>query len=321
MKSTERGGIRTDLITGAIEMEAIQRVVDQAQPKWRPGDLFERNRDVFDGLRGVVATSAISHGVDVERFNSMFFAGLPSDISEYIQASSRVGRIHVGFSVLIPTPQSMRDTHIVEIHHIFHRFLERMVQPAAVDRWAEQAIVRVLSSALMVKTCAVDHYLSLAHEAEDDKPSTLPADRISSVRDRYSGDPVRTVEALEDYFQRAIGLDVTRPVYRPNSPTWYQMELEERTKRWVNQMGNPMFGNSGLKTFFENVSAPPPMTSLRDVDDAGTIRASERTHRGLTRLNLRAVRDLMRLLRQGGAAWGEGEDDVPDSADREREDI
>ena len=312
-----RAGIRTDLITGAIEMEAIQRVVDEAKPSWSSGDHFDRDRDAFDALRGIVATSAISHGVDVERFNSMYFAGLPSDIAEYIQASSRVGRIHVGFSVLIPTPQVMRDVHVVEIHHIFHRFLERMVQPAPVDRWAERAILRVLSSALMVKACAVDHYRSLVGASEGDKPNTLPADRIARVRSRYSDDPVETVGALREYFERAIGLNNDEVVYQPNSTSWYQTELENRTRRWVNEMGNPMFGNSGLRTFFENVSAPLPMTSLRDVDEAGTIRASERTQRGLTKLSNRAVRDLMRLLRQGGAAWGDGEDDVADSGERE----
>ncbi len=312
-----RGGIRTDLITGAIEMDGIQKVVEEAKPEWQVGDPFDRNRDVFDALRGIVATSAISHGVDVERFNSMFFAGLPSDIAEYIQASSRIGRIHVGFSVLIPTPQVMRDMHVVEIHHIFHRFLERMVQPAPVDRWAERAILRVLSSALMIKACAIDHYRSLVRAAESEKASTLPSDRIARVRSRYSGDAVQTVSALRDYFERAIGLSADRLSYRPGSAEWYLRELENRTRRWVNEMGNPMFGNSGLRTFFENVSAPLPMTSLRDVDDAGVIRASERRQRGLTRLGKREVRDLMRILRQGGAAWGEGEDDVTDSAERE----
>jgi hypothetical protein len=56
-----RAGIRTDLITGAIEMEAIQRVVDEAKPSWSSGDPFDRDRDAFDALRGIVATSAISH--------------------------------------------------------------------------------------------------------------------------------------------------------------------------------------------------------------------------------------------------------------------
>ena len=71
--------------------------------------------------------SAISHGVDVDEFNMMFFAGQTPDIAEYIQASSRVGRAHVGFVVLVPTPQSKRDRYIVEAHQMYHRFLERMI--------------------------------------------------------------------------------------------------------------------------------------------------------------------------------------------------
>jgi ATP-dependent helicase YprA (DUF1998 family) len=77
-------------------MEAIQAIVEQAKPRWRPGDLVNAERDFLGALRGIIATSAISHGVDIERLNLMVFAGLPSDIAEYVQASSRVGRTHVG---------------------------------------------------------------------------------------------------------------------------------------------------------------------------------------------------------------------------------
>jgi hypothetical protein len=87
----------------------------------------------------------------------MFFAGQPPDIAEYIQASSRVGRTHVGTSILIPTPQQRRDRYIVEIHDIFHRFLERMIDAAPVERWAENAITRTLASFLQLKLCGVDY--------------------------------------------------------------------------------------------------------------------------------------------------------------------
>ena len=56
---------------------------------------------------------------------SMFFAGMPSDIAEYIQASSRVGRTHVGFVVLVPTPQRRRDRQIIEVFDIFKNLFER----------------------------------------------------------------------------------------------------------------------------------------------------------------------------------------------------
>ena len=86
-------------------MKEIQEIMEEAQAS-NPGRPYP---PLGAQIRSIVATSAISHGVDVDRFNSMFFAGLPSDIAEYIQASSRVGRTHVGFVMLIPTPQSRRD--------------------------------------------------------------------------------------------------------------------------------------------------------------------------------------------------------------------
>lgn len=39
----------------------------------------------------ILATSTISHGVDEDEFNNIFFYGVPSNTAEYIQAYSRVG--------------------------------------------------------------------------------------------------------------------------------------------------------------------------------------------------------------------------------------
>ena len=90
-----------DLISGGVDIGGIQSVIQRAERAFDP-----MRDDISGALRGIVATSAISHGVDVETFNAMAFAGMPSDIAEYIQASSRIGRIHVGFSLLVPTPQT-----------------------------------------------------------------------------------------------------------------------------------------------------------------------------------------------------------------------
>ena len=85
----------TELISGGVTIAEIQDVMQRAESSVAPGQPFP---PLGESLRNIVATSAISHGVDVDKFNAMFFAGLPSDIAEYIQASSRVGRTHVGFS-------------------------------------------------------------------------------------------------------------------------------------------------------------------------------------------------------------------------------
>ena len=54
--------------------------------------MVENTDNVFDGINLIAATSMISHGVDADRFNVMFFYGIPGNTAEYIQAYSRTGR-------------------------------------------------------------------------------------------------------------------------------------------------------------------------------------------------------------------------------------
>ncbi|MUI52282.1 helicase-related protein, partial [Pseudomonas aeruginosa] len=178
-EGNDLGGLDTRLITGSVEQGEIQGVVDTAQSRVAPGQPIPPLREQ---LRSVIATSAISHGVDVDEFNSMFFAGMPSDIAEYIQASSRVGRTHIGFVVLVPTPQRRRDRHIVHVFDIFHRFLERMVQPAAIDRWAERAVERVFPSLLQAYLLGVVPSCELIRLPEADKSKMPDFSVIPNVR-------------------------------------------------------------------------------------------------------------------------------------------
>src|SRR3546814_9266289 len=115
----------------------------------------------------------------------MFFAGLPADIAEYIQASSRIGRTHVGFSILVPTPHSRRYRYVVETHDQFHRFLERMIPAPAVQRWAERAIRRIIPSILQAYLCGVVEQEAFERAPEDAKSAersfrTAAADRKST---------------------------------------------------------------------------------------------------------------------------------------------
>src|ERR1700689_1414423 len=144
----------TELISGGVTITEIRNAIRQAETSIPPGQAFP---PLGESLRNIVATSAISHGVDVDKFNAMFFAGLPSDIAEYIQASSRIGRTHVGFSLLVPTPQTRRDRFVVEVHESFHRLLERMISPPAVERWADRAIDRTIPSLVQMWLAGVRH--------------------------------------------------------------------------------------------------------------------------------------------------------------------
>ena len=98
---------------------------------------------------GVIATSMVSHGVDVNRLNVMVFNGMPKSMAEYIQASSRVGRKYLGIVFMIFNPIRERDRSHFRYHGKFHEYLDRMVEPVAINRWSAYAARKTLPGVLM----------------------------------------------------------------------------------------------------------------------------------------------------------------------------
>ena len=305
-------GFVSRLISGGIDMKEIQDIMKHAE-RANPGAPYP---PLAQQLRSIVATSAISHGVDVDRFNSMFFAGLPSDIAEYIQASSRVGRTHVGFVILIPTPQSRRDRYVVETHDIFHRFLERMIAPPAVERWAENAIRRVLAS--LVQTWAVMRENQVFVRAPDNaKSGTDCFETIVPIRSLIRNDPTGFTAQLGNFALRAIGFEgrgaagLGRPIYGE----LYRALVDQEISRFTTSIRNfdtPL----RLYEYWEDSAAAfrPPMTSLRDVDEAGTIAAGAfdaRVTHGRRNIDQDDLVRVMRAIRRQRGGVAETDADSP----------
>ncbi len=260
--------LSSELISGAVSAADIQEIVQRAETRVGVNKPFP---DLNDTLRSVIATSAISHGVDVEEFNAMFFAGIPSDIAEYIQASSRVGRTHVGFSLLVPVPQRYRDRFVLEIHDIFHRFLERMILPAAVDRWAEKALVRVMPSFFQEYVCGMNAIERLC-AAEDDKKRNSPTFAMAAdVRD-FLAIPAH-MKATEAFMEKALGLSFSPS---PEGKNYYRSLLKSQLNHYRQDLGVDRLVNSTrlVQFFAARSSFLRPMTSLRDVDQPGLIHES-----------------------------------------------
>lgn len=291
------------LISGGIDMKDIQAVMEAAETPFAGADY----PDVTKTLRNIVATSAISHGVDVDRFNSMFFAGLPSDIAEYIQASSRVGRTHVGFVMLLPTPQNRRDRYVVETHDIFHRFLERMIAPPAVERWAENAIKRTMAS--YVQAWAM---LREARDfiAMDDarKFEVAHMDQVNRLAAMEQRDHLAFTKALVAFMLRASGFSGKGASHlgSPHYGEFYRGLVDKQVENFARDISGR--GTiSSLRDYWKDLPAfKPPMTSLRDVDEAGYIVAAARDPLAkgkTTDIDRRDLAKVMRAIRtQRGSA-------------------
>lgn len=289
-------GIESDLISGGVEIAHIQEVMRKAEGGARPGRPFGALRR---SLRSIVATSAISHGVDVDKFNAMFFAGAPSDIAEYIQASSRVGRTHVGFSVLIPTPQARRDRYILETHDSFHRLLERMIAPPAIERWADEAIRRVVASLFQAYLCAVIEP-SLFAPAVAGGQVPLAFVTVRDVAHRISTVGRLAFEAdLAEFCLDAVGFR-GRGVDRVGAPV-HAAHYEEMIRRAVNSLVGRFVGQTSsmrLAEFWANQTEfRKPMTSLRDVDEGGVIMAAGYDGWSNRATRLETIARVMRVIR------------------------
>lgn len=261
------------LISGGIDMKDIQLVMEEAEASFEGASY----PDVTHTVRNIVATSAISHGVDVDRFNSMFFAGLPSDIAEYIQASSRVGRTHVGFVMLLPTPQNRRDRYVVETHDIFHRFLERMIAPPAVERWAENAIKRTMASYVQAWAMLREARDFLCHD-DDRKPEVAHMDQVSRLASLARRNHLALCEALGDFMLRASGYagKGASKLGAPHYEEFYRALVDKQVDTFVRSIAS-RDTIASLRDYWEDLPAfQKPMTSLRDVDEAGYIVAAGR---------------------------------------------
>ena len=135
------GELLVEMFNGGVDVSHMIAIMDELKAMTSEADPETRTR-------GIVTTNIIGHGVDVDRFNVMVFAGFTRLVAEYIQASARVGRRFPGISIFVPTPQSERDRSIFDRFDKFHQYLDRLVDPAAVTRWPEPAMRRTLPGIL-----------------------------------------------------------------------------------------------------------------------------------------------------------------------------
>jgi hypothetical protein len=115
-------------------IEALERSHDQQNP----------------AVDFVPCTSIISVGVDIERLGVMLVNGQPKSTSEYIQATSRVGRADIpGLVVSLLAATKPRDRSHYEDFRGYHEALYRHVEPTSVTPCALPARERTLHAALV----------------------------------------------------------------------------------------------------------------------------------------------------------------------------
>ncbi|MBP0941005.1 hypothetical protein JTA32_12950 [Pseudomonas sp. 20GA0148] len=101
-------------------------------------------KDADDTCRHIIATSVVSHGVDIAQLNFMIVAGWPKSTAEYIQASARSGRVHPGIVLCVLSSHQLFESGVFMNFGDYHTFLERLVDSVPINRFAPNIIDRTL---------------------------------------------------------------------------------------------------------------------------------------------------------------------------------
>ena len=164
----------------------------------------------------LACTNMISVGVDVPRLSLMLVNGQPKSTSEYIQATSRVGRDAnrpPGLVVALLSSAKPRDRSHYESFKPYHRAIYREVEPTSVTPWALPARERALHATLVI---LARHLLGL--------PTNTDAE--SFVRDQ------RVDELIEAIVARATAFD-------PREAPATRLHLNRLVENWQNEIVRP----------------------------------------------------------------------------------
>ena len=190
----------------------------------RPKDLKPRPLDVL------LATNMISVGVDVPRLGLMVCSGQPKTTSEYIQATSRVGRKHPGLVITVFNWARPRDLSHYETFEHYHSTFYQHVEALSVTPFSEGATYRGLAALLV----------SLIRLRSDEFNSNEKAMRLAT-------------DATHPFVQEAVEWIVKRAQLVGNKETAKKVEkdLKDKVSYWHNRAvrlsGGSRLGYQGKK--------------------------------------------------------------------------
>lgn len=261
---TAKSRVQKRLLTGDSNADEIREIIDS---------VGEFNIETGTLLHITSATSIVSHGVDLEKWNFMEFQGIPNNTAEYIQSRSRVGRKYVGLVFIWFFPNRVRDVSIFHNFYEYHKIIDHKVEPVSINKWTKLSLYETCTSIFMG---SILNYLS----AKYNTPIYTRAQFDAFFR---TGDPTHKDEII-DFMQKVYHTDSDRDgaeFMRDNIPSL----VEERI--------NALFDVSPdiEKYFFPNVLKQYPnkyfgvQTGMRGIQKQITLSPDQASDEFIRRMN------------------------------------
>ncbi|TWH59342.1 helicase-like protein [Desulfitobacterium sp. LBE] len=207
-----------------------------------------------------IATNMIAVGMDVDRLGLMSVMGQPKQNSEYIQATSRIGRKYPGLVVTIYNPYRPRDLSHYENFKGFHSHMYRYVEGTTATPFSARARDRVLHALLVSLLRLKNGELAINEGASriDDTADTVLQEakkiilqRVAVVASKANDDTLREMD---------IFIDEWKHLSNGDKKLYYYVKNTEKFNRLLNYYNE-----------FCTPKEKPTLNSMREVESTSAL--------------------------------------------------
>ncbi|BAL00270.1 putative helicase [Oscillibacter valericigenes Sjm18-20] len=209
--------VNSDELTSRVSTTELNETLDKLERIEYSKENIQNKKYASNVL---LATNMISVGIDVARLNVMLMVGQPKLTSEYIQASSRVGRSYPGIAFIQYDATKSRDRSHYERFRPYHDSFYRFVEPTGATPFSkparERALHAVFASILrqklsMVKDNDADYFDKDSFKTEVSLVREYIVERIQHINARADNglkddlDDVQfELDAFVDYWKNSV---------------------------------------------------------------------------------------------------------------------
>ena len=215
----------------------------------------------------------ISVGIDVARLNVMLLVGQPKLTSEYIQASSRVGRSFPGVAFTMYDASKSRDRSHFEQFKQYHQSFYRYVEPTGATPFSKPARDRSLKALLVAMMRNSESSLSAEKDASKFKYEQY-AERIEDIKNYIVRRSISIAKLINpDMFNEGANLaDEIEEFFRDweTKAEQYDDDHFSYGEKYLIKHPDPEYGRL-LRAFgTDDNNGFEAMTSMRNVDSTVT---------------------------------------------------